>query len=111
MGRLSRTLQADQHQDRRGRIVELQPRLRAAHQADQLVVNDLDNGLRGRQGRQHVGADRLLLDRVDELFGDRKVDVGLEQRDANFPRDFVDVGFGQPSATSEPLEDRAQAFA
>ncbi len=78
---------------------------------DEFVVNDLDDRLRRRQRRQHVGADGLFLDGVDEFFGDRKVDVGFEQRDAHFARDLVDVRFRQPAAVAKALEDRAEAFA
>ena len=78
MGRLAGTLPADEHDRRRGRVAEEQSRLRAAHERHQFVVDDFDDGLRRRERGQHVGADRLFLDGVDELFGDGEVDVGFE---------------------------------
>ena len=111
MRRLSGALQADHHVDRRRRVGELQTRFRAAHERDELVVDDLDDRLRGRQRGEDVGADGFFLDRRHELFGNGKVHVGFEKRDANFARDVVDVGFRQRAATSQTLEDRAEPFA
>ena len=93
--RLTRALQTDQHDDRRRRVGELQARLRAAEQLDQLVVDDLDDRLRRRQRFEDVCADRLLFDASDERLGARKRDVGLEQRDANFAQRLVDVAFAE----------------
>ncbi len=71
-------------------------------------MDDLDDRLGRRQRREHLGADRLRFDLRDEVLDDGQIDVGFEQRDAHFASDFVDVGFGQPPAACQPLEDRAK---
>ena len=91
MRRFARALQADQHDDRRRRVGELQTRLRAAEQFDQFVVDDLDDRLRRRERRQDVGADRLLLIALTNSLAADKRNVGLKQRDAHFAQHFVDV--------------------
>jgi hypothetical protein len=100
-------LQADEHVDRRRRIRELQARFRAAEQIDELVVNDLDDRLTRRERLQHVGADGALFDRVDEIFGNREVDVGFEQRDAHFAQYLSDVRLGETAAIRQPIENSA----
>ena len=92
MGRLPGALQPDEHDHRRRRVGELQPGSRSAHQRHELVVNDLDDGLRRRQRREHAGADGLLLDPRDERLRDGQIDVGLQQRDAHLAHHVVDVG-------------------
>ncbi len=82
------------------------PEPRAEHR-DQLVVDDLDDRLRGRERLEDVGADGLLFDARDERFGRSKRNVGLEQRDADFAQRFVDVAFAESPATAQALENRA----
>ena len=83
-GGLARALQADDHEDA-GRLVgEAQLGFVAAEDLDQLFVDDLDDLLRGRKRREHFLAHRLFLDVFDELFDDPEVDVGFEQRHADF---------------------------
>jgi hypothetical protein len=74
-------------------------------------VDDFDHGLRRRQRRENVGADRLLFDGVDELFGDGEINVGLEKRDPHFSGDVVHVRLRKAAAAPKTLEDRAEAFA
>ena len=96
--RLSGSLQADQHDDRRRRVGELQTAAgRGAgrpEKLDELRVNDGKNRLRGRQRFQDVGADRPLSDARDEVLGRSQRDVGFEQGDANFAQGLVDFAFG-----------------
>ena len=56
----------------------------AAQDLDQFFVNDLDHLLGWRKRVQHLFADGLLLDVLDELFDNFEIDVGLEQRHADF---------------------------
>ena len=105
--RLAGALQPDEHVHGRRRVAVREPRRGAAHQLDELVVDELDDGLRRRQRGEHVGADRALFDARDELFGDRERDVGFEQRDADFAQYLSDVRLGESAAVRQPVEDRA----
>jgi len=105
--RLARTLQPDQDVHGRRSVAVGQARRRAAHQLDELVVDELDDRLRRRERGQDVRTDGLLFDAVDELFRDRQRDVGLEQRDADFTQYFSDVRLGESAAIRQPVEDRA----
>ena len=54
---------------------------------------------------------RATVGNRDEIFGDGEVDVGFQEGDAHFARDFVDVGFGEPAATRETRKDAAESLA
>ena len=98
---LTRTLQAGQHDHGRRRLGEPQPPLLAAEDADELLVDDLDDLL----GRVQRGGDLLaagpLLDPGDELPDHRERDVRLEQGNADLTGGRVDVGGGQPAAAAQ----------
>ena len=55
----------------------------ASERLDHLIADDLDHLLRGRKRGEHFLAHGLFLDVFDELLDDAKMDVRLEQRDAN----------------------------
>ena len=83
-GGLAGTLQPG-HQDhcgRLGRKFELGRVL--AQDFDQFVMHDLDDLLRRRERRHHFLADGLCLDAVDKLLDHLEVDVGFQQRHADF---------------------------
>ena len=64
---LARALQADHHDDRGRRDLDLQLDLLGAEHLDERVVDDLDDLLARRDRAQHLLADRLLGRLVDEL--------------------------------------------
>ncbi len=82
----------------------------AAQNLDQLFVNDLDHLLGGRKRRQHFLAHRLLLDIFDELFDHPEIDVGLEQRHADFPQRRFHVFGRQFTFAAEIFENPLQLF-
>ena len=92
-GRLSRTLQPNQHEDRWAAPQVQLPTL-AAERRDELVVNDLDDLLSGIEPGQEVRAQRALTDAGDELLHHAEVDVRLEQRQADLAQGDVEVGLG-----------------
>ena len=47
---------------------------------------------------------RLVANVVDQFLDDLEVDVGLEQRQADFAQRFADVLFGQLALAAEILE-------
>ena len=78
--------------------------VRAQH-LDQLVVDDLDDHLAGRDRLDDLGADGAVAHLVGEGAHDFERDVGLEQRAADFAQRRVDVGLGQRAAAGELVED------
>ena len=83
----------------------------AAEYGDELVVDDADDLLAGRDRLQHVDADRALADARDEVAHDLEVDVGLEQRDAQLAQRGVEVVLGDAPAPAEAAEGGLEAFA
>ena len=77
---------------------------------DQLVADDLDDLLGGRERGEHFGADGFGADVLDELADDVEVDVGFEQGDADFAQGFGDVFFGERALAAEVLEGALQFF-
>ena len=60
--------------------------------------------LGGRKRGHHFLPHGLLADVVDEFFDDFEVDVGLEQRHANFFQRFADVLFREGALSAQVLE-------
>ena len=81
--RLPRSLEPGQDDHRRRLLRFRERRMRAAEELHQLVVDDLDHLLGGRDRRGDLLAARLLLDPRAEILRDLEVDVGLEQRAAD----------------------------
>ena len=76
----------------------------AAEDADQLVVDDLDDLLGGVQRTGDLGALGAVLDAGDEGAHHGQRDVGLEQRQPDLAGGGVDVGVGQPTLATQPRE-------
>jgi hypothetical protein len=55
------------------------------------------------------GGPRSFLDRGNELPNYCQVHVSFEERNANFTRRRVDIGFGQPSLAAQVLEGCREA--
>ena len=81
----------------------------AAHERDELLVDDLHDLLRRREALHDLGAERALLDVRDELAHDLEVDVGLEQRQADLAHGGVDVLGGELAVALEALHDPLEA--
>ena len=110
VGRLARALQTHQHDDR-GRLGrEVQLLGLAAHQSDELFVDNLDNHLRRGQGLQHVAANGTLRHALDEILDDLVADVRLQQCQADFPHGVLDVGLAQAALAAQALERRIEFF-
>ena len=108
---LARALKADHHHHRRRIDVDLELRRVRAERFDQLVVNDLDDHLAGRDRAQHLLADGALRHLVDEVARDRQSDIGLEQRDAHFTHRRTDVALVQRAAAAKLVEDAGEPVA
>ena len=73
----------------------------AAEDADELLVDDLDDLLGRVQRTGDLGALGALLDAGDEVAHDGQRDVGLEQREPDLAGGGVDVGVGEPTLATE----------
>ncbi len=73
-------------------------------------MDDLDDLLAGgdRLGDGLPGG--LVLHALDEIAGDGKRDVGLQQGDAHLAQRGGDVGLGQRALLGQTVEDAAKAF-
>ncbi len=111
---LARTLQPDHHDRHRRHGGQVERRFVGAEHGDQLVMDDLDDHLAGRDRADHLLADRLLAHLGDEILDHRQGDVGLEQRHAHFAHGLGHVGLAQRAAAGQPVENpgqfRAQTF-
>ena len=108
-GRLAGALQAGQHHDGGRSLGEPERTGLAAEDADQFVVDDLDDLLGGVQRAGQLEAARALLDVGDEVLDHGQVDVGLEQGAADLPGRLVEIGLGDPALAAQPLERRGEA--
>ena len=104
-------LQAD-HQDRRRRCRrQIQRRRLGAQHLDQIVMDDLDHLLAGRDRTQDLLADGPLAHLVDEGFDHVEGDIGFQQGDAHFAQGGVDVALFKGAAPLQPLEHIAELAA
>src|SRR5262249_9404885 len=109
---LARSLKAREEDHPRAVRRELRPRLlRASEEAHELVVDDLDDLLPGRDALEEVRAHRAFFDRAQELAHDGQVDVCLEENAADLPQRLADVLFIQPSTPDELSKDAGKAVA
>jgi len=109
-GRFSLTLQPHHHDEGRSVLCESQGFIRAAHGPHERVVNNLDDLLARLDALEHFLPERLLLDVRDELLDNLIVNVGLEQRPADFLEAVLHVFLGQFSLTANILEGGFQPF-
>ncbi len=72
--------------------------------ATELVVDDFDDLLGGRERGGDLGAEGFGLDVVDEGVDDGEVDVGLEEGEADLAHGFGDVFVGEGALAAEGLE-------
>ena len=79
-----------------------------AHQSDQFLMDDLDDMLGGRQALQHFGANRALRHFRDEILRNLIVDVGLKQRQTDFPHRGLDIGLAKFALILQLFEYRVE---
>ncbi len=106
-GRLARALQADEEDDGRA-LLDGERRLLAAEDGGQLVPDDLEDLLGGREGGQDLLTHGLLADARREVLDDAQVDVGLEERRPDLLERLVDVELGQVAFAAQLLQHTLQ---
>jgi len=102
-GGLARAVEAYQEDARRGGEVERGGV--ATQEGGQLVLENFDDLLAGRDAAQHVFAQRLGLDPCDEVLGHLVVDISFQQRHADGAHGVGDVRFGDRAVTAQIFED------
>ncbi len=81
----------------------------AAERPDELVIDDLRECLTRIETARDLLAQRPLTDALDERFGDRQGDIGLEQRHPYLAYRVADVLFGNTSAPRQLFHGTAKA--
>ncbi len=107
-GGLTGALQTGQHDHGRRRLRELQASRLTTEDADEFLVDDLDDLLRRVERGRDLGALRALLDLGDEGADDGERDVGLEERETDLAARGVDVGSGESTLATQILEGSGQ---
>ncbi len=97
--RLARTLQAAEHQHR-DVAAEMERMIDRPHQADQLLVDDVNELLGGIERFENRFAHGLLANALHEVLDHRQADVGLQQRPLDRLQAVAHVRFGEPSASA-----------
>jgi hypothetical protein len=103
-GRLTGPLKADEQDDGRRLIGELERPVLLAEETDELVVDDLDQLLAGRDRGQDRFADRFRAHPLEELADDGQGDVGFEERETDLAQSFIHIRFGELSLAAETGE-------
>jgi len=102
--RLAGALQAAQHHDGGRLRGDAQLLVLAAHELRELLVDDFDDHLGGRQALEHVGAHGAVGHALGEVLDDLVADVGLEKRQPYFAHGVPDVGLGEPPLAAQLFE-------
>jgi len=110
VGGFTRALEAHHHHHRGGLGGDGNLRAVASHEVDQLLVDDFDNGLGGRQAFQHLRADGLFRDPFDEIFDHLVADVGFQQSQADLPHGLFDVCLTQTALVPQFFKRGGEFF-
>jgi hypothetical protein len=78
--------------------------LRFAHDRNQFIVNDFNQGLAGREATDDFLAKRFFPHIVDEILDYRQGDIGLEQRHPHFTQTVANIVFAEPTLTAQVFQ-------
>ena len=107
-GGLARALQASHQHDRRRSYRQIEALVLLAHQDNQRVVHQLDDGLSRRETAQHFLSDGLGAHVLDERLHHRQRHVRFEQRHAHLAQGVTDIGLGETRLAAQAFERRFQ---
>ena len=82
-----------------------------AHEANKLVVYNLDYLLFRSDALNHILADSLFLDFGDEILGDLIIDICGKKSLAHFAQTLGDILLGKPTTKAKLPENPLQTFA
>ena len=108
-GCFARAVEADHHDP--ARLVELQGFGVSSEQRRQLIVEDFDDLLPGRDAAQHFLAERLLAHAGDERLGHLEMHVCFQQRETHLTHRVGNVGLADGTMAAQVLEDVLQLVA
>ena len=106
----ARALQTDHHDGDRRRRIEVDRVGGRPQGLDQLVMDDLDHHLAGRDRLDHLDADGALFELVDEAAHHVEGDVGLQEGAADFARRRIHVGSRQGTPPRQAVENAGKPF-
>src|SRR5690554_348203 len=99
------------HQHHRRRTLEGEALVGLAHGRLELLLDDLDELLAGREALRDLLTHRTLAHPLDEVLDHRQGDIRLEERPAHLPQGVLDVVLGQARLTLDGLERLRQTLA
>ncbi len=108
--RFSGSLEPGHEEYRRRLRGKTQLHVLTAQQLHHLIPHHLDQLLPGGQRTHDLLAHGLFPDTGQEIPGDTKMNVRLQQRHANFSQAILHVGFAEMALATQLLEDVAQAL-
>ena len=108
--RFTRTLKADEHDDVGYAAGKHQLRIGLAQKRRELIQDDLDDVLGGRQGVENLRLEAARLGRGDEFLDHFEIDVRLKQRHAYLAHGRVDILFGQAAFGFQPGKNTLEAI-
>ena len=97
-------MKARQHDDDGSLCPQIEPGAFLAHEADELFMHHLDEGLPGGQALGHFDADRPILDGIGEALDHRERHIRIEQCEAHLTNRLGDVLLAQMTAAGERLQ-------
>jgi hypothetical protein len=110
-GRLSRAVQADQHEDDRARATEVERDGLLAERPHELAMHELHEMLLGREAREDVGAECVLLHGVDEVANDGDVHVRFKERETDVAQRLLDVPLGDLALSPQLAQQGVELLA
>ena len=108
--RLTRTLQADHHDDDRGRCIQIDGNAFSAKHFDKFVMDDLDDHLAGLDAFQDFGTNGLFPHLVGEGANHFQRNVSLDQCAAYFAQRRGHVGLRKGAASGKAVQDGAKTL-
>ena len=110
MGGLTIALQTAEHDDGLALVLDVQAgRLAAAHQGNQLFVDDLDHLLGRGQALHDLLTHSALGHLRAEVLGDLIVDIRFQQCHAHLAHGGLDICLGQLAVTAQLFEHTGKA--
>ncbi len=110
MGGFTVALQAAEHDDGLALVLDVQAGgFAAAHQGNQLLVDDLDHLLGRGQALHDLLTHGALGDLCAEVLGNLVVDIGFQQGHAHLAHGGLDVGLGQFAVAAQLFEHTGKA--
>ncbi len=109
-GGFTGTLQPCHENDSRRSNIQIEFRLVAAHDGDQLLMNNTDECLARREFVQYFVTDCTLLDLLDEYFDDRQGYICLDQGHAYLAQRILNIAFSQACLTTQRFDDTGKSF-